>query len=150
MENREIVKELKSLCQLDIDAVHAYNQALDKIDLADVKLQIERFRGDHERHITDLSELIRTFNEEPPAFSRDFKGFILDAFTKIRSISGTEGALKALKSGEDITNRRYGDARNMDFPPRIREIIEANYRDEQRHLNYVQQAINDRIWEEAA
>ncbi|MBI1912335.1 MAG: ferritin-like domain-containing protein [Deltaproteobacteria bacterium] len=150
MEDRDILKELKSLCQLDIDAVHAYNESLRHIDAPDVKKQIESFRGDHERHINELSESIRKLGDEPPKFSKDFRGYVLDAFTKVRSLTGIEGALKALRSGENMTNKRYGEARNIDFPALTKELIEKNFRDEQRHLKYIEQAIDSRVWEKAA
>lgn len=150
MDNKEIIKELKSLCQLDIDAFFAYNETLRHIDKADVKTQVEHFKADHERHIKNLSDQIRSLGEEPPEFSRDFKGFVLDAFTKIRSITGTEGALKALRSGENITNKRYANASKLEFPERIKDLVEKNFKDEQRHLHYIEQALSDRVWEKAA
>ncbi|WKZ31933.1 MAG: ferritin-like domain-containing protein [Thermodesulfobacteriota bacterium] len=150
MENKEIAKELISLCKIDIDAVHAYNQALRHLDIAGVRNEIESFRGDHERHIKELSDAIRTFDEEPPEFSKDFKGYLLDAFTRVRSLTGAEGALKALKGGEEMTNRNYSNAVKMAFPPPLKSLIEKNYRDEQRHLNYIEQAIRDQVWKKAA
>jgi len=54
MENREIARELKSLCKLDIDAYFAYTETFRHIDIANVKRNIERFREDHEKHIKDL------------------------------------------------------------------------------------------------
>lgn len=150
MERKDLIHELKSLCQLDIDAVHAYDECLHHIDLPDVKNKITHFKADHERHIKDISAFIRSYDEEPPKFSPDLKGYMLDVFSKIRSLSGTEGALKSLKSGENLTNRRYSDAVALDFPPNIKSVIEKNYADERRHLSYVEEAINSKIWKKAA
>lgn len=150
MERKDIINELKKLCQLDIDAVHAYNECLHHIDLPDVKSRITDFKGDHERHIKDLSNFIRSYNDEPPKFSPDLKGYMLDVFSKIRSLSGTEGALKSLKGGENLTNKRYSDAVALDFPSNIKTVIEKNYDDERRHLSYVEDAINSKIWKKAA
>lgn len=150
MENSDIIKELKSLCQLDIDAVHAYNECLHHIDVPEVKRQIEQYRADHERHIKDLSALIHSYKEKAPEFSPDLKGYMLDVFSKIRSLSGTEGALKSLKGGENLTNKRYAKAIDLDFPANIRSVIERNYRDEQRHLTYVEECIDNKVWKKAA
>lgn len=150
MENREIAKELKSLCQLDIDAIHAYNETLHHLDLKEVKNTVEKFKGDHERHVKDLSALIRSLGEEPPSFKPDIKGYMLDVFTKIRSLTGNEGAIKSLKSGEDLTNKRYGEAVKKAFPANIKEIVQRNFRDEERHLHYIEQAIKDQVWKKAA
>jgi len=150
METHDIVKELRSLCQLDIDAVHAYNECLRHIDVSEVKKTIERFRADHERHIKDLSAIIHSYKEKAPEFSPDLKGYMLDVFSKLRSLSGTEGALKSLKSGENLTNKRYAKALDLAFPDNIRGVIERNYRDEQRHLTYVEECIENKVWKEAA
>ncbi len=150
MDNKEIADKLISLCQLDIDAIHAYNKANGHIDQMDIKNSVAKFQGDHERHVKELSDMIRSHGSEPPRFSKDFKGFMLQAFASIRSITGTEGALKALRSGEKMTNSAYNDAVSQDFPPLVMALLRRNYEDEQRHLNYIDQALNNRIWEKAA
>lgn len=150
MDNSDIVKELKSLCQLDIDAIHAYNECLNHIDISDIKRDVEKFRADHERHVKDLSALIHSYKEKAPEFSPDLKGYLLDIFSKIRSITGTEGALKSLKGGENLTNKRYARAIDLDFPANIKNVLEKNYRDEQRHLRYVEEAIDSKVWKKAA
>lgn len=150
MDDREIAKRLSDLCQLDIDAVHAYGKAIEHIDIPEVRDQIIKFQNDHERHITDLSGIIRRLGHEPPEFSKDFKGFLLEGFTALRGVTGSEGALKALKSGEEMTNKKYSEARSWEMPLDIVSVIQNNYEDEQRHLHYVNQAIDSRIWETAA
>lgn len=150
MDNSDIVKELRSLCQLDIDAIHAYNECLKHIDITEVKRNVEQFRADHERHVKDLSALIHSFKEKAPEFSPDLKGYMLDIFSKIRSLTGTEGALKSLRGGENLTNKRYARAIELDFPANIKNVIAANYKDEQRHLKYVGEAIDTKVWKKAA
>ncbi len=150
MEKRDIAKELRALCKLDIDAYFAYQETLHHIEEKDVKANIERFRGDHERHIKEISEELRTLGEKPPEFSRDFKGYVLDVFTKVRSLTGTEGALKALKGGEETTNKKYGAAVKLDFPTNIKNLIERNYQDAQKHLSWIENAINTKAWKKAA
>lgn len=150
MDNSDIVKELRSLCQLDIDAIHAYNECLKHINITEVKKDVEQFKADHERHVKDLSALIHSFKEKAPEFSPDLKGYMLDIFSKIRSLTGTEGALKSLRGGENLTNKRYARAIELDFPANIKNVIAANYKDEQRHLKYVGEAIDNKVWKKAA
>jgi len=150
MDNSDIVKELRSLCQLDIDAIHAYNECLKHIDITVIKKDVEQFRADHERHVKDLSALIHSFKEKAPEFSPDLKGYMLDVFSKLRSLTGTEGALKSLRGGENLTNKPYARAIDLDFPANIKNVIAANYKDEQRHLKYVEEAIDNKIWKKAA
>lgn len=150
MDKKEITKELKSICQLDIDAMHAYKQALNHIDNAEIRNNIAQFQADHGRHIQDLSDTINAYGDNPPEFSKDFKGFVLESFTSMRSASGTEGALKALRTGEKMTNKQYGKAVDMDFPPDVLVLLQRNFDDEQRHLNYIEFAISQRTWERKA
>lgn len=150
MEKMEIASELRALCKLDIDAYFAYQEALRHIEEKDIKANVERFRGDHERHIKEVSEEIRTLGEKPPEFSRDLKGYVLGVFTKVRSLTGTEGALKALKSGEETTNRKYETAVKMDFPTNVKNLIERNFQDAQKHLSWIENAINTKAWKKAA
>ncbi|OGW37942.1 MAG: hypothetical protein A2010_13170 [Nitrospirae bacterium GWD2_57_9] len=150
MDNKEVADRLKSICQLDIDAIHAYIKANDHIEQMDIKSNISKFQSDHARHVKDLSDMIRSYGGEPPEFSKDFKGFLLQAFASIRGITGTEGALKALRGGEKMTNSSYHDAVSQDFPPMVMVLLRRNYDDEQRHISYIDQCLNTRVWEKAA
>ncbi|MEW5804039.1 MAG: ferritin-like domain-containing protein [bacterium] len=147
MTNQEIVDRLSSLMKLDIDAVKSYGQAIEEIDISDVRQQVTQFRDDHNRHITDLSNMIREFGGTPPRYSVDMRGFFMEGFTAIRSLTGTAGALKALHTNEEITNKGYLDAHSLEMSPSVMELIEKNFADEQRHLSYITQAINNKIWE---
>ena len=150
MDNATVAENLGSLVQLDIDAVHAYDQAIKRIEVSTVREQLVRFRGDHERHITELSDYIRSIGEEPPEYSRDFKGFLIEGFTAIRSSTGTEGALKAMKSNEQKTNKDYNEALSWELPAEARTIVQRNYDDERRHLRYVEQCLDQCVWETAS
>lgn len=150
MDNKEIADKLKSICQLDIDAIHAYAQSLEHIEESDIKKTIAKFQSDHARHVKELSDMIRSYGDQPPEFSKDFKGFLLQAFAAVRSVSGTEGSLKALRGGEKMTNQAYADAVSQGFPPMVLVLLKRNYDDEQRHLSYIDQCLKARVWEKAA
>jgi uncharacterized protein (TIGR02284 family) len=150
MDNKEIARKLSSICQLDIDAIHAYIQATGNIDMIEIRTTISRFQSDHARHVKDLSDMIRNYGGEPPEFSKDFKGYLLEAFASVRSAAGTEGALKALRSGEKMTNQAYDDAVSQGFPPMVLVLLKRNYQDEQRHISYIDQCLSNRVWEKAA
>lgn len=148
--NEQAIRTLKSLVQLDVDAFFAYTQAIERIDDAAIRARLEAFRGDHERHITDLSQCMRDAGAEPPARTRDFKGFMISGFTALRSMTGVEGALKAMESNEETTNQHYREALTVAFTPAVRAVVERNYEDERRHLAYVKEALAARSWEHAA
>ncbi len=149
MDRGELIDKLKSLFHLDVDAVHSYNQAIKNMDESDYRQQLSRFRDDHERHVRDISERIRALGDTPPDYSRDFKGFFLEGFAAIRSSTGTEGALNAIRSSEQITNHTYGDAVNWDVDSDTKSLIQKNFEDERRHLQWVEQTLSSRAWEKA-
>lgn len=146
MENNELCKHLMSLAHLDIDAIHAYRVAIEKIDVEEVKHQLEAFRADHERHVVELSPLITRLGGVPPEFKPDFKGFLIQGMTSLRSVTGTEGALKAMKMNEELTNRIYEKALSWEMPEDVRKLVTKNRDDERRHLAYVKQAIESGVW----
>ena len=147
MNQTEMAKNLKSLVQLDIDAIHAYTQAIEKIDIQSVKTRLNEFKNDHQRHVESLTPFVQRFGGEAPKFSLDFKGYLIEGFTALRSITGTEGALKAMRTNEMLTNKNYDKALAWDLPKDVRQIVERNREDERRHLQYIEQCIKQCVWE---
>ncbi len=145
MDARNVAEKLNTLIQLDIDAVGAYNQAIDEIDEPDVRDRLEGYRDDHEQHISDLSDIVVEMGEEPVERSKDFKGFLLGGFTKILSMGGTDSALKAMESNEKITNKKYAEAMDWDFGPEIHGIIRKNLEDENEHLEYIERTLGHEV-----
>lgn len=149
MDTKEILSELNSLIQLDVDAIHAYEQAIKNIDVESVKMRLTEFRQDHERHVTELSSEVRKLGGTPPSHKRDAKGFVIQGMTAIRSMTGTEGALKAMQTNEKLTTRNYGQAVSKPFPPDVMTILQRNAADERRHLEYIEETLRMRPWESA-
>jgi len=54
-------------------------------------------------------------------------------------LTGAEGALKAMRINEMVTNNTYEKAAGNElYPPKIRALIEGNYRDEKRHPAWIE------------
>lgn len=143
MMTKEIVKVLSDLTQLDIDAVYAYEEALKQIDDQEVYRNIESFRTDHLQHIQDLSKLIEYYGETPPSPTKDLKGYFIEGMTMLRSLTGTKGALSAMESNEKTTNKNYKTAleENPNLPGDVVFLLNKNYEDEKRHLEYIQRTL---------
>ena len=150
MENPEIIDKLSSLMKLDIDAVKAYEKALDKISEKDVHDEIGKYRDDHVRHIDTISGIIRELGGTPPERTTDIRGVFLTGTSMLMGITGTEGALKALETGEKLTNKSYEDATDQPFPKEILNTLELHFRDEQRHLRFITHALDIKVWERRA
>src|SRR4051812_559376 len=136
----KIIEELNELIRFDFDAVGAYDEAIQHIKEQPVLEPLQRFRGDHLRHISDLSAIVRRVGGKPVE-KPDLKGVIRKTMTKIAGVIGTESALTAMKSNEDVLNKAYAHHSTMDFPKDILDVVQRNYGDEQRHLAWVEQAL---------
>ena len=142
----KMIEELGELIRYDYDAIGAYNEAIDNIEALEVREPLIQFRGDHERHVQNLSAIVRRLGGEPPE-SPGLKGIVRKTMTKVAGLGGVELTLKAMKSNEEVLNKTYAHHLSLDFPDDIKETIRANYGDEQRHLAFIEQALRDRIWE---
>src|SRR6476620_11085451 len=65
VNTRGTVAELNDLLRLDHDALQAYGIAIGAVSRMEYRKQLEEARADHERHITELSQLIRSRDGTP-------------------------------------------------------------------------------------
>jgi len=149
MDNREVCEKLNKLIKLDVDAVHAYKQAIDACTMEDLRSNLLRFQEDHQRHIRDLSQQVRACGGEPEV-ETSWAGFLIEGFTAITA-QGDHSALLAMRGNEELTNRTYEGALNAaDLPTEVRALLERNFSDEQRHLAWIKDQLNMRVWERKA
>jgi len=140
------IRAVQDLIHLDMDAIKAYEQAIKACEHENVASQLRSFQGDHQRHVNDLSEELRKLGEQPDVRT-DLKGFFIEAFTAVTS-HGTRSALLAMRGNEQLTTARYKAALDLqDLPDSTKEIVRKNYADEQRHLEWIKTALDQKIWE---
>jgi rubrerythrin len=149
MTNQEIADELSSLVQLDTDAVLAYDRAIAGIEETAIASELAGFKLDHQRHILELSKVLLDMGRNPPEAKPDVKGTILGSMTGLRARLGTEQALHAMRTNEQLTNSTYARVLAKPFPEDVLELVRKNYGDEQRHLAWIERAIDQRLWEQA-
>jgi Domain of unknown function (DUF2383) len=147
MTEQEIAAELTSLAQLDVDAVLAYDRAISTIREGQVARELSRFKVDHERHILDISEALLAMGRNAPQLRPDLKGSILGSVTGIWSRLGTERALQAMRTNEQLTTSTYARALAKPFPEHVLAIIRRGDADERRHLAWIERALDQRLWE---
>jgi hypothetical protein len=58
--------DLVDLLQLELDALPMYALAISALRDRELRVQLQAFQGDHERHARDLSALIREMGGMPP------------------------------------------------------------------------------------
>ncbi|MGA8180340.1 MAG: DUF2383 domain-containing protein [Desulfobacterales bacterium] len=134
---KDLIKAISNLVQLDIDAVHAYDQAVKEVDDPIIKERLLKFQEEHRNHISSLAEHIRNLGGQPPGKSKDFKGYVIEAFAAIRSFTGLKGALKAMRITEEITNRYYGEVVSWEAPAEVKEALRTYFSEEKIHLDYI-------------
>lgn len=144
MTNKEILEKISDLAKLDVDAIKCYEQAVKQLDDSSIRMQLETFRDDHRRHVASLNAIIRRMGGEEVSFTPDVMGFLTQGFTALRSITGTDGALKAMETNEKLTNRKYKQACDESFPLDVAQTIRSNFDDEQRHLAFIQESLSVR------
>jgi uncharacterized protein (TIGR02284 family) len=141
------IRAVQDLIHLDMDAIKAYEQAIKACEHENVASQLRSFQSDHQRHVNDLSEELRKLGEQPDVRT-DIKGFFIEAFTAVTS-HGTRSALLAMRGNEQLTTARYKAALDLqDLPDTTKEVIRKNYADEQRHLEWIKMALDQKIWEQ--
>ena len=137
MNDKNLIEAMSNLVQLDIDAVHAYDQAVKEIDDTIIRDRLLKFQDEHRNHISGLSKQIANLGGQPPERSQDLKGYVIEAFAAIRSFTGLKGALNAMKTMEEITNRYYGEVVSWEAPSEVKELLRTYFSEEKIHLDYI-------------
>ena len=140
MTQHTAIDALQHLAQVDIDAIRAYTQAIDRCGDGALSAILSDFREDHRRHVADLSEAIRHLGGEPPV-ERDVAGFFIEGMTAVAASAGRIGALTVMESNEIVTNHAYDAALAAELPAEVRTLVERNRTDEQRHLAVIREEL---------
>lgn len=145
MTNEKAIAKLRSLAQLDVDAIGTYDAAIARVTDSDIATRLAEFRVDHVRHVQDLNALISKLGGAQVEQVPDLKGVALTGMTMVTSLMGTDAALMAMIGNEELTNRVYEAALKLKLDREALEVIRKNYSDEQRHLEWIKQALKARL-----
>ena len=137
MQKTDMINILSNLLQLEFDAVNVYGRAIDGVGDEQIRDRLETFLQTHRTHVSNLANEIETLGKKPPRPSQDFKGLIFEKLTAIRSLTGTEGALKALRTAEEILSRYYHELVPENTPESTSGVLKKHLSDGQVHLDYI-------------
>lgn len=147
--SEKLINRLNDLLMLEHDALEAYEQAISRMTSTVCKDKLSEFRNDHRRHLSDIRKVIEDFGARPKDH-RDLKGVFIKGMTALQSMAGDEMALKAMQTNERLTNKTYQDALDdLSMPEDVHALVARNRADEERHLNWITMALNQRLWESA-
>jgi uncharacterized protein (TIGR02284 family) len=137
------INVLRNILQIDRNARRFYEQALENLTDEVIKIDFENYLFDHVEHIQELTNMLKNFGEILDEDYSDLKGILLESYTVLRGVTGTEGTLKAMETNEKITVKAYEDALNNEILPEPRQLLEKNLVDEKRHLDNIQRMLID-------
>ncbi|MDB4927533.1 MAG: uncharacterized protein JWM10_17 [Myxococcaceae bacterium] len=132
---------LHQLIELDYDAIEAYRTALARFEDTGFRSQMSSFQQDHERHVHELSVLLRAMGREPPE-GPDMKQYLTKGKVVIAGLLGDPAVLAAMITNEDDTNTAYERAAaRVDLSTELRELVEHNLADERRHREWLREKL---------
>lgn len=138
---KEFVDALYQLCELDYDAVEAYQSAIDRLDNPAYKNKLVEFRADHERHIREISEVLNKHHADIPE-GPSAKHFLAQGKVVIANLFGDEKILHAMLSNEVDTNTAYErlNSRKDEWSD-ARDILARGLEDERRHKAWLEDVL---------
>lgn len=141
MNRKEIIDRLNNLIQLDVDAVEAYDHAIKHVEYKDIKKRFGEFQDDHRAHIRNLSEMVGQMGGTPVKPKPDLKGYLMEGFTTLMSLTGAKQTLEAMRTNERKTNKEYEEAVGLEFPEEVMKLLRVNYAQEMQHLAYIEEIL---------
>ena len=127
-------RALRTLVQYEIDVIKAYEHGLRHLSDPTVFEIWSRAKADNERHVLELSEIMRALGEAPPLFRSDARGLAMDA---VAEITGRMSPTRALRSAGRLARRlarRYERAMDWDLPLEVVANLQANEADIRGHI----------------
>ena len=136
-----LVAEMNDLLQLDHDAVQAYTLAINALKAPHYRETLVRFRGDHERHIQELTRLIEGHGGIPIQLSHLPTGVFKLAVQAAGNAGGDREVLLAYKANERQARDKYGRMADGPNPPDVAEVLHRAAADEERHYEWVSKVL---------
>jgi rubrerythrin len=137
----DLSKLIKSLSELEYDAIAAYRAAIERFENPRYKNQLESFVQDHEQHLSALKQCAQGMSDEV-VDGPDMKVALTKGKIVIADIMGDTAILKAMKTNEDDTVMAYEQAcQHPNLPEAVRQLCQTGLADEQRHRAWMEQEI---------
>ncbi|RFA26982.1 hypothetical protein CAI21_15575 [Alkalilimnicola ehrlichii] len=129
---------LTHLIELDLDAVEAYEAAIQRLDDPQAREPLEEFKAEHIRHVDELSQVVHRLGGVPPQ-SADLHGLLAKGKVLIANLAGERAILSALRSNEEDTVQAYERAVGRpELDLALHELLARNLEDDHRHRAWLQ------------
>jgi rubrerythrin len=129
---------LNDLLQLDHDALQSYELAINELEGTAYRETVRRFRGDHERHVTELTALIRRYGGMPIEMPHP-TGVLKLATQGAGALGGGDThVLMAFRNNERQARDKYARAAALgEWPADVASTVRVAAADEARHYDWV-------------
>lgn len=138
---QEFSAALIELCELDFDAIEAYDAAIKRLENASYKEKLTEFRNDHVSHVQKITALLTKHNLQAPD-KASAKKILTKGKVVLASLIGDIAILTAMKTNEDDTNKAYErlNAHPKKWPEAV-QFLEKGWDDERRHRTWIENTI---------
>lgn len=132
---------LYQLCELDYDAAEAYEAAINRIENSAYKSRLTNFKLDHQRHIKEISELLRQTGHKA-ASGPSAKRLLTQGKVVIAELLGDTQILRAMSSNEVDTHAAYEKvSQHAEIWPEAIDILQRGLADEITHQTWLRETI---------
>ena len=136
-DSAALIAELADLLQLEYDALPVYGLAIAALRRAEYRDALADFRDDHQRHIRELTRLIRDLGGIRLPLPHLPTGLLKLAVQVAALPGGDRAILLAFKSNEWQSKAKYARHAGRAHPPEVAALLERNATDEARHYAWV-------------
>lgn len=141
LDGAPLIAELNDLLALDHDAVQAYTVAITALPDDAYRDALSRFRGDHERHVRELGDLVRAHGGLPLHLPHIPTGGFKLAVQALGAMVGQRETLLAFKANEGQVREKYRRYAQHRYPPDVMEVVHRALADEERHYAWAEEML---------
>ncbi|HEY0777687.1 MAG TPA: DUF2383 domain-containing protein, partial [Gemmatirosa sp.] len=138
----ETIADLNDLLQLDRDALTVYDLAMRELERDSFRDSVRTFRRDHERHVDELTALIRKYGGLPLTMPHPSSVDKL-ALQAVGDLGGGDAhVLVAFRNNERQSRDKYlRAAQRTVWPADVMAVIQTAASDEERHYAWVDRTV---------
>ncbi|HEY3318072.1 MAG TPA: ferritin-like domain-containing protein [Coriobacteriia bacterium] len=141
MDKRLQIEHLGRLLHVEVHAVSAYDGAIERIRDEGRRRHLEGMRDDHERHVIDITELLREMGEPAPGPTPEVERLFAPAMSALKNGSADDDVLHAMRMNEQVLAHEYANARGWGVGLQVHDLLARNDADEQRHLSAIEEML---------
>lgn len=140
---KDFAEALKEVVELDYAAADAYEAAIERLENTAYQAKLREFKKDHERHIEEISALLKKNKHEAPQKGDTAKEILTTGKVILANMVGDNTILQAMKSNEMDTNTAYERLEAHEGKwPEAKDIIHKSLQDEKRHKAWLENTIS--------